>query len=101
MYYRIFINGIGEDAKEQEPMDVVQVNDVEDLHELSYTSSLIRSFRTTMLYERFGLSIKEWLDMPKPLADEIRNDSRMESAQEAERIKALEREQKKKEDAYK
>lgn len=95
MYYRLFVNGIGEDAKEQYPLDTVEVNDTEDLHELSFTASLIRSFRTTMLYERFGLSIKDWLEMPKHLADEIRNDSRMESAQEADRITALEREQKK------
>ena len=86
----MFVSGTGEYAKEQEVMDLVLLNDTEDLKQLSYLSSLIRSFRTSMLAERFGLSIKEWLDMPKYLADIIREDSSMESAQEAARIKPLE-----------
>lgn len=101
LYHRIFISGLGTHAKEQNPMDMVEVNDTEDLKELSYLSSLVRGFRTSMLAERFGLSIKEWLDMPKYLADIIREDSRLESEQEADRINAAEREQKKEEDKYK
>lgn len=101
LYHRLFISGTGEYAKEQEVMDLVLLNDTEDLKQLSYLSSLIRGFRTSMLAERFGLSIKEWLDMPKYLADVIREDSSMESAQEAERIKQAERDQKKEEEKYK
>ena len=92
---------MGDDAKELKPIELVELNDTEDLRELSYLSSLVRGFRTSMLAERFGLSIKEWLDMPKYLADVIREDSRLESEQDAKRIAIAERERKKEEDAYK
>lgn len=100
LYHRLFISGIDRDAKEQLPMDLVTLNDTEDLKPLSYMSSLIRAFRTSMLAERFGLSIKEWFDMPKYLADAIREDSRMESEQETERMQKLERDKKREESKF-
>lgn len=100
LYHRLFVSGIDRDAKEQLPMDLVTLNDTEDLKPLSYMSSLIRGFRASMLAERFGLSIKEWFDMPKYLADAIREDSRMESEQETERIQKLERDKKREESKF-
>lgn len=87
LYYILFINN-GEGAGSR--LDPVLINDIEDLHELGWTGNLIRMFRVDNLREKYGLSLKEWFDMPMNLADIIQGDTRRENSKAADEIAALE-----------
>lgn len=96
LYYNLFVNDESAEAEAFDPMQVVKINDVEHLHELGQTATLISDYRKWMINERYGLSFTEWATLPKFIADQICEDSRLETESTAERVKEIEREEERK-----
>lgn len=78
--------------KEVSGVNAFLTNDVEDLDELSFRRNAITTFRTFRVTERYGLSIKEWLDMPKSLADDILNQCVLEQEYDMQLSQKVQRE---------
>lgn len=88
MYHKLFIQSGLDNPKGG--WDMVAQNSVEDLHKSRPAASLVGQFRTYRVAEKFGLSINEFLTMPKWISDVVLTDARLQHHQELRQISALE-----------
>lgn len=88
MYHTLFIKPGLDNPKGG--WDMVSQNSVEDMHKSRPAASLVAQFRAYRVPDKFGLSIKDFLSMPKWISDVILTDARLQHQQELKQISSLE-----------
>lgn len=84
MYHGLFVkDGV---INPKGSWDMVAVNSVEDSHESRLAASIVSQFRAYKIYDRFGMSLKEFLTTPKWLGDIIMKDAKLQQRQEMEQL---------------